>query len=231
MKIWGTGKIKGLQDNAEKEYKVIELNYDWIDKVANFQMQQYEKLEDKDLFEKSKYSEFEEICDGDGVLLGILIGEKLIGYRINSRNEEYVKYFSNMLGINEYDNVVYLDSMIVDESYRGNGLQKRMIKISLKDAWKNGKYRYAVSTASPKNIASLKSLLSNKVNIAIAKELYGGKKRFVCLYDTELNNIVYKERKRVLLTEYEHIKTILEKGYKGIDIIKENDDYYLELAR
>jgi len=231
MKIWATGKVKGIHDNEKHEYKVVELNHDWIDTVENFQKQQYEKLEDKDLFKRSSHSEFKEICDGKGVLLGILIGGKLIGYRINSYKKEYIKYFSDMFGIKEYNEVVYLDSMIVGENYRGNGLQKRMIRISLKDAWKNGKHRYAVSTVSPKNIASLKSLLFNNVNIVLARDLYEGKRRFVCVYDSKLNNVEYTERKKVLLTEYDHIKTILKTGYKGINILKENDNYYLELAR
>lgn len=227
MSVWFTGEIR---KNME-EYKVVDLDKSYLQRLINFQEKVYKTINDKDTFVKSREEEYEEFLGGGGKILGFMINNKLVGYRIISYNKEEIDHFAEMLKLDTNKDMLYLDSTIIRKEYRGNHLQRKAIELSLKDAGNNANFKYAFATVSPKNIPSIKSLLYNKVYITKGRKIYGGKDRFICMYDKDIEIKESREKLFMPLKQYENISNHLENGYMGIHIHNNDDEFLLELIK
>ncbi len=73
----------------------------------------------------------------------------------------------------ELYNVVHMESAVVLPKYRGNGLENKMMKYA-DEQIENSDTKHFMSTASPDNIASCKSLEKCGYVIKMTKQKYGG---------------------------------------------------------
>jgi hypothetical protein len=233
MAIWYTGEIRKKKTDIIRNYHIVNLDITHLERILQLQEEIYQGIEDKETFVKSEREEFEKFFnENDGNVLGFCVeDEGLVGYRINSFNQENINYYKNLLNLDDSRKMLYFDATIIRSDYRGNHLQRKAIRISLHYAMKNPDFRYAFSTVSPKNIPSMKSLLYNRVHIVKAKNIYGGKDRFIALYDRDSR--VHRKRNRIYVPvkDFKSVSEKLSEGYVGIHIKGTKDEYLLEMVR
>jgi len=172
------------KDGSQIEAQFVELNLSYIDKIMDLQKNIYEGLEDKDFYSCSEKEEFEETINNKGKVVGCISSydDELIaiavyieygyedhnyGYDINIKSEELLK-------------VGQVESTLVKETYRGNGLQKIMCEI-LEDIGITRGMNYICATVAPKNIYSLNTFKKLGYNIITEKLKYGGLNRYVLM--------------------------------------------------
>lgn len=80
----------------------------------------------------------------------------------------------------ELGKVVHMESAVVSPEYRGNELQLKMLQYAEKIIDTN-KYKYFMSTVSPDNPASYRSLEKSGYELVKTKEKYGGLLRRIYL--------------------------------------------------
>lgn len=74
--------------------------------------------------------------------------------------------------------VAHMDTVIVRPSYRGNRLQRRLLKAAEQELKQTG-YRYLMCTVHPENHYSLNNMRSCGYRIMLTREKYGGKLRHI----------------------------------------------------
>lgn len=82
--------------------------------------------------------------------------------------------------------VIHLEITCVLPEYRGNGLQKKLGNLIMKEFIETSNdYRYLCCTVSPTNFPSLKDKLVQGILIAKLKEKYSGRIRYILLKDLQ----------------------------------------------
>ncbi|MBN2259213.1 MAG: hypothetical protein JW702_01560 [Clostridiales bacterium] len=231
MNIWYTGEIIRKGSSEIEEFQIVDLDISYLNRLVEFQEKVYETIADKDTYVKSTFKEYERFLSGEGWILGFLVEDELIGYRINSHNRENLNYFKDLLKIDGDKKMFYLDATLIDETCRGNHLQRKAIKISLEYSLQDPDFQYAFATVSPKNIPSMKSLLNNGVYFVKGRKIYSGKDRFIALYDRNKKISTKGERKLVSISQFDKISEFLEEGYIGVSLKKSENEYLLQLIR
>lgn len=109
----------------------------------------------------------EESGETAGILTVIVPGLKEfnLGYDIGLKQEELMQ-------------VVHMDTAAVLPSYRGYGLQNRLIEFAEKELQKDG-YSILCCTAHPENAYSRDNILKQGYQIMLTKEKYGGLLRHI----------------------------------------------------
>lgn len=167
---------------VEVELKVLDSSY--IEKIMEFQDRIYDGLENKDFYSCSKKEDFEKTMDGNGKIIGCLsLGDNeliaigvYIEYGYGSHN---YGYDIGIQGV-ELLKVGQLESTLVSEYYRGNGLQKIMCEI-LEEAGKNANMKYICATVAPDNKFSVNTFKKLGYKIMADKLKYGGLRRYVLM--------------------------------------------------
>ena len=154
--------------------------------ISNAMKKIYEKMENKDLYVIDTEDFIKNSIDGiHGFAILAMENNALAGYfivRFPAFDEE--DHLGDHIGFNieQKKLSVYMDSAAVLPEFRGQSLQNRMLKECEKEL-ANTHYKYALSTISPDNHASLHSLIKNGFKIVKTTKLYGGLER----------NILYKK--------------------------------------
>lgn len=116
---------------------------------------------------------------GDSLVLGVYHGELLVAFGIlycaGETKENLALDLDEVEDINENANVKLV---IVRYEYRGNGLQKEIIRRLCEHAKECG-YKWLSSTVSPTNPWSMNNLLANGFYEAKVLVKYGGLKRIL----------------------------------------------------
>ena len=146
----------------------------------------YEELENKDLYVIDTEDFIRQSIDGiHGFAILALEDNTLAGYFIVRYPEfDEEDHLGDYIGFNTDKKKlsVYMDSAAVLPEFRGRNLQNRMLN-ECEKILADTPYKYALSTISPDNTASLRSLTKNGFKILKTAKLYGGLER----------NILYKK--------------------------------------
>lgn len=153
-----------------------------IDAVYRVMTEVYEAMENKALFVCDDYDYVKNCilksgfcvvaCDGD-----LVVGDFIFRYPgLDADN------LGRDLGLSESDllKVIHTESCTVLPSYRGLGLQSRMLAFAL-SIIDSSRFSYLCATVSPDNPASFKSLEKNGFKHMLTKEKYGGLMRRIYL--------------------------------------------------
>ena len=166
--------------NARKDTIIRKADKNDAKEIHNLMKKVFDGLEDKTLF----------VCDNEEYVLsqltetGFGVVAEHNGRIIGSFIARYPDDSPDNLGIDislsegELPKVVHFESIVVDEEYRGNNLQQKMILFA--EGLVNRKvYRHLLATVSPANAPSLKSFEKNGFSRIVTKEKYNGLKRTV----------------------------------------------------
>ena len=146
----------------------------------------HKNMENKDLYVIDSEEFIRESIDGiHGFGLLAIENDILAGYfivRFPAFDEK--EHLGDYIGLDTEQKKlsVYMDSAAVLPEFRGQGLQNRMLT-ECENLLAETIYKHALSTISPHNTASLRSLIKNGYKVVKTAKLYEGLER----------NILYKE--------------------------------------
>ena len=165
---------------VDGELKVLDITY--IDKIMELQHEIYESLENKDFYSCTDRKEFEAILNGRGTAIGCISLEDdeliAIGVYVEYGYEEHNYGYDIEIKGEELLKVAQLESTLVLELYRGNGLQKIMCEM-LEDVGRKLGMKYMCATAAPDNKFSCNTFEKLSYKVMADKLKYGGLRRYV----------------------------------------------------
>ena len=142
--------IKKIDKSYFQEIRDLEHNF-LVNNPSNYYTQ-----DDDDFYMNS-------IFDNDGMIFGVFDGKTLVGISASFKlsSYEYADYFKDLywdkLVKLKPEETVFFNNTLIHKNYRGKGLQAKLRKETIKSYNKKGFFTF-ISTASPENIGSKKSL-------------------------------------------------------------------------
>lgn len=165
-------KVKGTFKKLDDTY---------IEDIMKFQEEILEGLEDKQLYAPTDRKEFFNYYKKTSFIIGCFTEKEefvaMAVYIKNDYDEENYGYDIGLKG-EELLKVGQIESTLVREDYRGNGLQKIMCEILEGEGRKTG-VTIMMATASPYNKYSLNTFKNLGYEVVKEKIKYGGYKRFI----------------------------------------------------
>lgn len=224
-----TGKLRDGQT-----FRVEKLTSDDLSSIITLQEKLKLTTNGQKFLEPLSYAEFSGILSGKGYMIGVFIDKKIVAFRAMAEppiDEEHLGIDAG-LPKEELPNVIYSEISNVDPDYQGNGLQKYMGKIVMKEV-DNTRFRYVCATVAPFNIASLKDKFSLGMEIVALKEKYGRKLRYIFLKDLmhSKDERACTEKLRILMGEMEQQQKILQSGFIGTSIEKTEGNWHVQYCK
>lgn len=157
------------------------LDSTYIDKIMEFQEEILEGLEDKQLYAPTDREDFYKYYKRISSIIGCFTEkEEFIAMAVYIKNDYDEENYGYDIGLKgeELLKVGQIESTLVREEYRGNGLQRIMCEILEKEGSKTGA-TIMMATASPDNLYSLNTFKALGYEVVKEKIKYGGYKRFI----------------------------------------------------
>ena len=226
---------KGSLKQNNEPFHVTLLSLEHIEQILSLQNVVVEALEDKSRLQPLSLEEFQYILEGNGMMIGAFIENKLIAFRallVPPIDEEHLGLD---IGIpeSELHRVIYQEISNVHPNSRGNGMQKILATVIMDELQKeDSKYDYVCCTVAPFNIPSLKDKFAQGMEIAALKEKYGGSLRYVFVKELRGG----KERnwtdvKSVPMSDAVGQQALLSEGYRGYEMEKIDDTFIVKFGR
>ncbi|MCT4604670.1 MAG: hypothetical protein N4A64_00990 [Marinisporobacter sp.] len=227
-----------LLHHLQKKYypysiEKVNISHKWD--ILKLQQEIIHTLPSKDIYYPLTEEELDDIFNGQGLILGVFVENTLIGVRVVSYWDEETKNLGRLVGIkdNELNQLVFFEATIILKPYQGNKLQKLMIDLASKEIKKLNTFKYFISTVSPFNYASLKSLLNTGFYIRKLVWIYENTPRYILFkrYDQEkiFHDENFQSNKRFLIDDFSSQRLHFDKGYRGINLIKKQHASILEM--
>lgn len=226
---------KGLLKQNNEPFHVTLLTLENIEQILSLQNVVVEALEDKSRLQPLSLEEFQYILEGNGMMIGAFIENKLIAFRallVPPIDEEHLGLD---IGIpeSELHHVIYQEISNVHPNSRGNGMQKILATVIMDELQKeDSKYDYVCCTVAPFNIPSLKDKFAQGMEIAALKKKYGGSMRYVFVKelrgDKEGN---WTDVKSVPMSDAGGQQALLSEGYRGYEMEKVDGDFVVKFGR
>ncbi|SCB82609.1 N-acetyltransferase [Bacillus wiedmannii] len=226
---------KGSLKQNNEPFHVTLLTLENIEQILSLQNVVVEALEDKSRLQPLSLEELQYILEGNGMMIGAFIENKLIAFRallVPPIDEEHLGLD---IGIpeSELHRVIYQEISNVHPNCRGNGMQKILATVIMDELQKeDSKYDYVCCTVAPFNIPSLKDKFAQGMEIAALKKKYGGSMRYVFVKelrgDKERN---WTDVKSVPMSDAIGQQALLSEGYRGYEMEKVDGDFVVKFGR
>lgn len=164
--------------HIREDLKLRRLYHQEIPEVLVLMKDVISRLPFQDQFAMDEENYFLEIINGKGEIYGAFNHEQLVAYSVLAFPGKSKSNLGIDLAIPDQDLafVAVLDSTVVHESVRGQGLQRMFHEIREERAKESG-CNYLYSTVHPENHASVKNLESAGFTLQFTRPMYGGKIR------------------------------------------------------
>ncbi|WP_369901285.1 GNAT family N-acetyltransferase [Bacillus manliponensis] len=227
---------KGTLKQNEQAYNIKELSLEHVENILSLQSVVIEALENEDTLQPLTLEEYEYILTGHGLMIGAFVGEELIAFRAllsPPTNDEEHLGLDIGLQQNELHRVIYQEISNVHPAFRGNGLQKILANVIMKQLQQEqSKYDYVCCTVAPFNIPSLKDKFAQGMEITALKEKYNGRLRYVFMKD--LRNGEQKDWKETIFLSMNDIarqQDLLSEGFRGYKIENCDGEYFVYFGK
>lgn len=217
---------------GEHEFYVRHLKMDDLQIILDLQEAVYASLPDQSVLQPLSTAEFEYILNDQGIMIGVFVEEKLIGFRAlldPPLEEEHLGYDCGVAE-EDFSRVLYQEISNVSPEFRGHGLQKKMAQWSMEEIDLD-RYDYVCSTVQPYNIPSLKDKFSQNLVVRALKIKYVDKLRYVFFKDLKNPTPTYKESKTVVMSDQDGQKELLKAGFVGTKMFEENNEWFVVYER
>lgn len=222
MKVIFEGR---LQTN-DQSFNVVRLSGEQLDEILALQQLVIDTLENKETLQPLTREEFQYILEGNGLMVGAFAGKKLIAFRalvVPPMDEDHL---GRDIGLTEEElpSVIYQEISNVHPDCRGNGLQKLLAKLIMKELeLLDQKYKYVCCTVAPFNIPSLKDKFAQGMEIAALKAKYGSRLRYIFVKELEEGSSKEEwEYTTLRMDDTVGQQELLKKGWRGFQM--ENRD-------
>lgn len=171
------------------KFLLREANIKDIDIIADIMQTVFEEMLDKSLYvcKDRNYVQSRLTLYGFGVVAEI--DNKIVGFLLCNYPEKEKNNLGIDIGLSdeELNKVVHMENAAVLKEYRGNGLEKELLKYA--ETLLDKHIKYSLTTISPYNIASCKSVENLDYKLMITKLKYGGlRRRIYCKYFNDIDN-------------------------------------------
>lgn len=212
-----------------EEFTIELLPKERLNEVIDLQLKVYDGIDNKEILYLDSYEEMFDDMKNGAKVIGVLNSDrKIISYRyigFPGKDSRNLGYDIN-LPKRELDNVVHLETTVVDPIYRGNNLQSMTLEIATELVLCEG-YKHLLCTVSPYNFYSLYNVMKNGLKIKTLKRKYGKSKddegilRFILHRDlkTTFTNPV-----DLVVSKWANLdkqKELINNGYIGFEIFKD----------
>jgi GNAT superfamily N-acetyltransferase len=223
-------KAAGLPEVVVYEMKF--LDGDNLDDMTRLQGIMADCLMDKEIFRLTTTEEFRELLSQRKAVIGVLAEGRLIAYNIVSFPGRDGDNFGADINLpqEELVNVAHLKAVVVHPDYRGNQLQKRMFRVHLEFFRELG-YKHICSTVSPKNAISVDNHFANGFVIRGLKVKYGDRLRYIMHKNIVCPFVSGPESIGIISTDIEGQKELIDKGFSGFKMHKQNDCWVIIYAQ
>lgn len=226
---------KGTLKQNNESFHVTLLSLEHIEHILSLQNVVVKALEDKSRLQPLSLEEFQYILEGNGMMIGAFIENKLIAFRALLVPPIDDEHLGLDIGIaeSELHRVIYQEISNVHPNSRGNGMQKILATVIMDELQnKDSKYDYVCCTVAPFNIPSLKDKFAQGMEIAALKAKYGGSMRYVFVKELRGG----KERnwtdvKSVPMSDAVGQQALLSEGYRGYGMEKVDGDFVVKFRR
>ncbi|ASZ64206.1 GNAT family N-acetyltransferase [Bacillus cereus] len=226
---------KGTLKQNNNPFHVTLLSLEHIEQILSLQNIVVEALEDKSRLQPLSQEEFQYILEGNGMMIGAFIENKLIAFRALLVPPIDDEHLGLDIGLSESElhRVIYQEISNVHPNYRGNGMQKILANVIMDELQKeDSKYDYVCCTVAPFNIPSLKDKFAQGMAIAALKEKYGGSLRYVFVKklrgDKESD---WTDIQSILMSDASGQQALLSEGYRGYEMEKTADTFIVKFGR
>ncbi len=176
-----------LRGNKMKKNDIMyrQATSDDAEEIHSLMLQVYNNLGDKSIYVCDDLDYVRSCLSGGG--FGVVAcnkEKKIVGSFIMRYPGDSADNLGRDIGLPEEElcKVVHMESAVVLPEYRGNGIQQKMLCYA-EELIDKGRYRYFMSTVSPDNPASFRSLEKNGYRHILTKEKYGGLMRRIYMKD------------------------------------------------
>ncbi len=177
--------------------------------------------------------EFLHILSNHGIMLGAFHEERLIAFRallIPDVDEADHLGEDAQIPQAQWSKVIYSEISNVSPSFRGNGLQKILGEYIFREIDQT-KFQYVCATVAPFNIASLLDKFAHGMKIVALKEKYEGLTRYILLKDLAASSQQAVEKKNVPMEDIKKQQKLLNEGWQGVAILKQDDEWCVVYER
>lgn len=199
-----------------------------LPQIKELQQSVIEALPDPNILQPLSDEELLNILGGNGLMIGAFVEEKLIAFRaLLKPNENEDEHLGLDIAATDLSRVLYQEISNVHPDFRGNGLQKTLANIIMTQVDLN-QYDWVCATVMPYNIASLKDKFAQRMQIFALKYKYGGKLRYV--FAKSLHDELERTGEPVFISmgDVEQQQCYLKNGYYGVEMVKRDDDWFVE---
>lgn len=178
-----------LRGNKMKKNDILyrPATIDDAEAITSLMNEVYERLDDKSIYVCDSIDHVRSCLSENG--FGVVAADNQ-GRIIGSFIMRYPAYSEDNLGRDidlpdeELPFVVHMESAVVLPEYRGNNIQQKML-LYAEELIDKSKYRYFLSTVSPDNPASFRSLEKSGYKHILIKEKYNGLMRRIYMKEAE----------------------------------------------
>ncbi|KAB2493884.1 GNAT family N-acetyltransferase [Bacillus cereus] len=226
---------EGTLKQNNNPFHVTLLSLEHIEQILSLQNIVVEALEDKSRLQPLSQEEFQYILEGNGMMIGAFIENKLIAFRALLVPPIDDEHLGLDIGLSESElhRVIYQEISNVHPNCRRNGMQKILANVIMDELQKeDSKYDYVCCTVAPFNIPSLKDKFAQGMAIAALKEKYGGSLRYVFVKklrgDKESD---WTDIQSILMSDASGQQALLSEGYRGYEMEKTADTFIVKFGR
>lgn len=213
--------MRRQSDGLSLPYQIVTLDGAWQARVLELQRLVQESLADQDMLVALTESECERILGPRGLAAGVLVEGRLAGF--------YGMVFpfasDENLGLDlglpreELGRAFHMEIAYVDPEFRGNGLQRTLMRTLVGELAARGEFRWACATVDPRNIASYATVLSLGYLLVWLKRKYEGVWRYIVFQDIE-RPVVVKREKAVAVPAADLLRqrALMQDGWYGFEL-------------
>lgn len=208
-------------------FRMTLLNLQHLEAIERLQDRVAAHLERVDQLQKLTHDEIRIILHQE-LFAGVWIDDQLVAARAFLYTPEDEEHLAKDVGIHvdEWKDVIYSEISLVDPSYQGHGLQKKM------GAWwmerlQTSPYRYVCATVAPFNIPSMKDKFQLGMSIGALKVKYGGKLRYIFVRDLQQTREV-PELQAVPMADTEMQQQLLARGARGVGLLEQDGAWLVQ---
>jgi L-amino acid N-acyltransferase YncA len=230
-----TGWIKRNKGSPSEEHVGYEMRFVdemGLKEVVNLQETVAMNLPDPEIFRSHPVEEFGALFRIERSVIGIFTEEGLIAYSIIHLPGEGEENLGKDIAIpaEEQKSLAHLQATVVHPIYRGNSLQRRMAGAHVKVIKDLGS-EHVCCTISPKNPASLRSILSCGFVVRGLKIKFGWMLRYIMYKNVLRPLIISPEEVWMRSSEIQGQIDLLNRGFLGFKMAKLPEGYEICYGR
>lgn len=217
---------------GETPFCVRNLNLNDIAIIDELQSKVINALEDKKILQPLSKTELEFLIDGNGLMIGAFVDQKLIAFRALLKPEIDEEHLGLDVGIpkDQLERVIYQEVSSVHPDFRGYGLQRKLADMIMNEV-ETTRFYYVCATVQPFNIASLKDKFSQGMQVGALKYKYGGKLRYVFYKDLREPKRVFTEERTVLMSDTKTQQELLKEGFVGVGMRIDGEQWVVDYKK